>query len=62
MARKQIVRTAPKRVLVGEYLTNKGKRLLKEGADKGEVNKKYLKNRYKDNPKSKQLKEIKHTV
>ncbi len=42
--RKQIVLSSPAKVLVGEYTTKSGQ----------------TKNRYKKNPLSKQIKEIKH--
>lgn len=43
--RKQQVLSAPAKILVGEYTTKSGQ----------------VKNRYKKNPLSKQIKEIKHT-
>lgn len=58
--RKQMVYDRPRKVLVGEYLTNKGKRLLAEGADKGLVYTLYAKNRYRINPEARPIKTIVH--
>ena len=67
----QIVRTAPARMLVGKYLTKKGKKLMmlaKTKAEKDEIRNKYEKNRYAPNPDSKPfigksgvVRTIKHT-
>lgn len=57
--RHQFIRTAPQKILVGSYLTAKGRRLQSEGAS-DEVLAKYRKNRYAINPDSKQGKQIYH--
>jgi hypothetical protein len=58
--RKQVVYNTPRKVFVEEYLTNKGKRLLAEGADRGLVYSLYAKNRYRINPDAKPIKTITH--
>ena len=53
--RKQIIMSAPSRLLVGKYLSPKGLRLhmsAKTKAEKNAIWKKYGKNRYKINPDS----------
>lgn len=50
--RNQVVNTAPRTIVVGQYLTAKGVRLKKEGATKEELAK-YTKNRRQPNPESK---------
>lgn len=42
----QVVYDKPRKKLVGTYLTAKGKKLLKEGMPKKEVQAKYQKNKY----------------
>lgn len=59
----QTIMSAPKKVLVGKYLTPKGERLLasaKTKAEKNEIWAKYGKNRYRLNPKSRPVKLIYH--
>lgn len=61
--RKQIVRTEPLKLLVGSYLTNKGKKLLElatTNKKKNDIKQKYTKNKYTINRNSKQLKTINH--
>jgi hypothetical protein len=53
--RTQIVMSAPRRILVGKYLTKKGKRLMAEAetkAEKRSIELKYTKNRYTINDKA----------
>lgn len=68
---KQIIWSEPRKILVGTYLTKKGKELLEEinsrnlpKAEKArcqkEINNKYLKNRYAVNPNAKVVKVIVH--
>lgn len=49
--RKQVVRTAPRTIVVGQYLTAKGLRLKAEGATEARLAK-YTKNRRALNPNS----------
>jgi hypothetical protein len=67
----QVVHTAPARVLVGTYLTKKGKKLMslaKTDKEKKDIRAKYEKNRYAPNPechvflnKNGRIRKIKHT-
>lgn len=57
----QIVYSESKKVLIEQYLSPKGDRLLKEGKITKEVAwEKYGKNRYRDNPDAKPVKMIVH--
>jgi len=63
MAYTQSVLSTRKRVFVERYLTATGKRLLasaKTKAEKEAIWNKYGKNRYRNNPKTEVLTQIKH--
>ena len=63
--RKQVVYSEPRRILVEEYLTPKGERLMalaKTKAERKEIKAKYGKNRYKVNPNAKPVKLIIHYI
>ena len=63
--RKQSVLSSPRKVLVGNYLTNKGVRLMKLAKTKAEkkyINTKYRKNRYIVNDDVRVVKVITHEI
>lgn len=59
--RKQVIYSESPRILVGRWLTKKGKRLQSQGAPES-VLEKYRKNHYRQNPNAKPVKTIYHEV